>query len=137
MISASTDPLAALSWPGPAVVSIALRHMKTTNTDAVLAASMALATVLAHGLAIALAHGLALAIVAAERLTGRQLIRTGQASPPLPPAPPARPLAALPAAAAPALDSLPVRELRALARSAGHRALARSGRRAELLAVLA
>jgi hypothetical protein len=35
------------------------------------------------------------------------------------------------------LDSLTVRELRLQARAAGHRALARSGRRADLLAVLA
>ena len=35
------------------------------------------------------------------------------------------------------LTALPVRELRQLARAAGHRALARSGRRAELLLVLA
>ncbi len=35
------------------------------------------------------------------------------------------------------LVSLPVRELRVLARAAGHRGLARSGRRADLLAVLA
>jgi hypothetical protein len=36
-----------------------------------------------------------------------------------------------------AAASLPVRELRQLARAAGHRALARSGRRADLLAALA
>jgi hypothetical protein len=41
------------------------------------------------------------------------------------------------AEAVPALTSLPVRELRQLARAAGHRALARNGRRADLLAVLA
>ena len=35
-----------------------------------------------------------------------------------------------------ALESLPVRELRILARQAGHRALARSGRRADLLEIL-
>jgi len=35
------------------------------------------------------------------------------------------------------LDSLTVRELRLQARAAGHRALARSGRRADLLAALA
>ena len=38
--------------------------------------------------------------------------------------------------AADALAALPVRELRILARQAGHRALARSGRRADLLGVL-
>jgi len=116
--------------------------MKTTTTDtgaAAIAASLALATVLTQGFAVFLAHGLALAIVLAELVTGRQLIRAGQAPAPAPApaAPPVQPLVAVPAAAAPALDSLPVRELRALARSAGHRALARSGRRSELLAALA
>jgi hypothetical protein len=42
---------------------------------------------------------------------------------------------ALPPASGP-LDALPVRELRQLARAAGHRALARNGRKAELLAAL-
>ena len=47
---------------------------------------------------------------------------------------------ALPAPGRPApapLAALPVRELRLLARAAGHRALARSGRKAELLLALA
>lgn len=54
------------------------------------------------------------------------------------------PVASLPSAfttapsPAPApLASLPVRELRSLARAAGHRGLARSGRKADLLATLA
>jgi heme A synthase len=38
---------------------------------------------------------------------------------------------------APAVDRLTVREIRQLARQAGHRALARSGRRADLLQALA
>lgn len=37
----------------------------------------------------------------------------------------------------PPISSLPVRELRQLARAAGHRALARSGRRQQLLEALA
>lgn len=41
------------------------------------------------------------------------------------------------AIAAPPLDTLTVIELRKLARAAGHRQLARSGRKADLLAVLA
>jgi len=45
--------------------------------------------------------------------------------------------AAMPTAAQPAPDRRTVAELRKLARQAGHRALARSGRRADLLAVLA
>jgi hypothetical protein len=39
-------------------------------------------------------------------------------------------------AAGPQLQALPVRELRRLARAAGHRVLARSGRRADLLLAL-
>lgn len=66
----------------------------------------------------------------------------------LPPAPvAAAAVAALPPAALPpapmardwagrSLEWLPVRELRQIARSQGHKALARSGRRADLLAVL-
>ncbi len=107
--------------------------MKTTTDTgaAAIAASLGLATVLAQGFAVFLAHGLALAIVLTELVTGRQLIRAGQAPAQAPPAPPVQSLAA------PSLDGLPVRELRALARSAGHRSLARSGRRSELLAALA
>jgi hypothetical protein len=45
--------------------------------------------------------------------------------------------ASIPMAAQPAPDRRTVAELRKIARQAGHRALARSGRRAELLAVLA
>jgi hypothetical protein len=52
-----------------------------------------------------------------------------------PTARPAAPVAVLPAPAA--LDALPVRELRQLARRAGHKRLARSGRRQQLLEVLA
>jgi hypothetical protein len=113
--------------------------MKTTTDTgaAAIAASLTLGTVLTQGFAVFLAHGLALAIVLTELVTGRQLIRAGQAPAQAPPAPPVQSLVALPAAAAPALDNLPVRELRALARSAGHRSLARSGRRSELLAALA
>jgi hypothetical protein len=53
------------------------------------------------------------------------------------PAPPA-PIASVdaPASARGELEAMPVRQLRHLARAAGHRALARSGRRAELLEVL-
>ncbi|PZV06309.1 MAG: hypothetical protein DCF23_00545 [Cyanobium sp.] len=58
------------------------------------------------------------------------------------PAPsPTQPAPTAPTAAAGAssgqLEALPVRELRQLARAAGHRALARSGRRQQLLEVLA
>jgi hypothetical protein len=43
----------------------------------------------------------------------------------------------MPAATVPTVDRLTVAQLRILARQAGHRALARSGRRADLLAALA
>jgi hypothetical protein len=49
----------------------------------------------------------------------------------------AQPAPAAPQRPAPAVDRLTVRELRQLARQAGHRALARSGRRADLLQALA
>lgn len=45
--------------------------------------------------------------------------------------------ASLPTIAAPPLESLTVAQLRQMARAAGHRKIARSGRRAELLQVLA
>lgn len=56
-----------------------------------------------------------------------------------PAAPAAVASAVAPATVAPlgAVATLPVRELRQLARAAGHRALARNGRRADLLAALA
>ena len=51
---------------------------------------------------------------------------------------PSAPLALPPATEEPMpkLSELPVRELRVLARTAGHKGLARNGRKAELLAVL-
>jgi heme A synthase len=48
-----------------------------------------------------------------------------------------QPASAAPQRAAAAVDRLSVRELRQLARQAGHRALARSGRRSDLLQALA
>jgi len=58
--------------------------------------------------------------------TAAEALRTVADAIDVPPAP----------AAAEALEALPVRELRILARQAGHRALARSGRRADLLEAL-
>ena len=64
-------------------------------------------------------------------LTGYRPSKAPGAAPaPIAPPAPRRP-------AAGPLTALPVRELRHLARAAGHRALARSGRRAELLLALA
>ena len=73
-----------------------------------------------------LAHSIALALDAAGWQPKRPAAPTQKTtSPAAPPAP------------AVALAALPVRELRQLARHAGHRALARSGRRDELLLALA
>jgi hypothetical protein len=74
-----------------------------------------------------LAHAIALALAAAGWHP------TQSAAPRAKPQPAAHPVKR----AAPALAELPVRELRQLARQAGHRALARSGRRSDLLLALA
>jgi hypothetical protein len=73
-----------------------------------------------------LAHAIALALTAADWRPERPAAPTRKTTTPT--APPA---------SAVALAALPVRELRQLARLASHRALARSGRRAELLLALA
>jgi hypothetical protein len=73
-----------------------------------------------------LAHAIALALTAAGWRPQRPAAPTQKATTP-----------AAPPAPAAALAALPVRELRQLARQAGHRALARSGRRNELLLALA
>jgi hypothetical protein len=79
-----------------------------------------------------LAHAIAMALTAAgwrpERPAAPAKKNTAQ---------PAVSSPTAPQASAVALAALPVRELRQLARQAGHRALARSGRRAELLLALA
>jgi hypothetical protein len=109
--------------------------MKSTtppqNNDPALAALVLLALALealARALRPLLAHGIALVLTAAGWRPRRRA-----ASVPVVALPPAR---VQPAAANP-LEALPVRELRQLARQAGHRALARSGRRADLLLALA
>lgn len=109
--------------------------MKTTtppqNTDPALAALVLLGLALealARALQPLLAHALALVLTAAGWCPRRRT-----ASVPVLALPPAR---VQPAAADP-LEALPVRELRQLARQAGHRQLARSGRRADLLLALA
>ncbi|MCP9771629.1 hypothetical protein KBY66_03150 [Synechococcus sp. Tobar12-5m-g] len=98
-------------------------------------------------------HGLALLLAVAGWEPARGRPSTARlSSAPSPAQPPARghqgaqeaqpaplvPIAPVepPAAAGGQLEALPVRELRHLARAAGRRALARSGRRAELLEVL-
>lgn len=98
---------------------------QTTDPALVALVLLALAVeALALALRPLLAHALALALTAAGWRPRRR---------------PA--LALLPARVQPApaarLESLPVRELRQLARRAGHRQLARSGRRADLLLALA
>jgi hypothetical protein len=86
------------------------------------------------------AHGLALLLtLAGWRPSPACFAPAPLQQAPAPPAAQAIPPAPIAATAAPRtqLEALPVRELRRLARAAGHRALARSGRRAELLAALA
>ena len=85
--------------------------------------------------ALALAEALAVLLVAALAL----VLTLAGWGPPAPPAAPLRPVLPPEAdAAAPApLEAVTVAELRQRARAAGHRSLARSGRRAELLQALA
>jgi len=97
---------------------------RPTPSDPVLLLLVAAAVVL-EALALLLRPLLAHAIAVALTTAGWQ---------------PARPRAPKRESTAPrikALAELPVRELRQLAREAGHRALARSGRRSDLLLALA
>lgn len=136
----------------------------TDNTDRVLLLALVAAATCIEALAVLLrplvAHGLALMLT----LAGWQPPRpSSPTAPPATPAPaqpvamdpPAAPLHGCQAsapqqarstvsatqdateAAGPQLEALPVRELRRLARVAGHRTLARSGRREQLLEALA
>lgn len=119
--------------------------MNTTNdTDRALLLALVAAAAAVEAVALLLrplvAHGLALLLT----LAGWRPTPSRPAPVPLQlaPAPPDAPcIPAVPVAATeapmPQLEALPVRELRALARAAGHRALARSGRRQQLLEVLA
>ncbi|MBM5817744.1 MAG: hypothetical protein FJ083_14520 [Cyanobacteria bacterium K_Offshore_surface_m2_239] len=116
--------------------------MKTIDTvDGLLCLSIAVADLLIRDLLIPVAV-FALIVAgwqsgAPRSLVAQSPVRSVQV-PLLPPAPgPVGLLPPAPAAAPAGLASLPVRELRVLARGAGHRALARSGRRADLLAALA
>lgn len=86
-------------------------------------------------LGLAVAEALATLLVAALAL----LLTLAGWCPPAPPAAPLRPvlLPEAEAPAAPPLEAATVADLRRLARAAGHRSLARSGRRAELLQALA
>ena len=85
------------------------------------------------------AHGLALLLTCAGwRPTPRRPAPVPLQLAPAPQAPLLLPPAPAPAPEAPMaqLEALPVRELRKLARAAGHRGLARSGRRQQLLEAL-
>ncbi len=86
-------------------------------------------------LGLAVAEALATLLVAALAL----LLTLAGWCPPRPPAAPLRPALAPrpPAPLVAPLEALTVADLRRLARAAGHRSLARSGRRAELLQALA
>ena len=119
--------------------------MNTTDTtDRALLRALVAAAAAVEALALLLrplvAHSLALMLTCAGwRPKPSRPAPVGlQRAPALPAAPsiPAVPVAAT-AAPMPQLEALPVRELRVLARAAGHRALARCGRRAQLLEVLA
>jgi hypothetical protein len=97
-------------------------HAPDTITDA-LAIAYGAARVIVRDLLIPL---LALCITLATLHREPTLPRLEKATAPL----------ALPPASAPALETLKVSELRQLARTAGHKSLARSGRRQQLLEVL-
>ncbi len=114
----------------------------TTDRALLLALVAAAATVEALTLLLRplVAHGLALLLT----MAGWRPTPPSPAPVPLrlAPAPPVALLlppepAPAPEAPTPQLEGLPVRELRVLARAAGHRALARSGRRQQLLEALA
>jgi hypothetical protein len=114
----------------------------TTGRALMLAVVAAAATVEALALLLRplVAHGLALLLTHAgwrpsPPRPAPAPLQQAPAPPATPPAPPA-PIAAT-EAPRPQLEALPVRELRVMARAAGHRALARSGRRQQLLEALA
>lgn len=118
--------------------------MTTTTTRAIDAhpIELALVALLALGLAVReLAVGL-VALVGTVASYGRPWRSAPAALPALPAAPAPAPVASVAPALHPIGDALallavlPVRELRTMARDAGHRRLARSGRRADLLAAL-
>lgn len=92
----------------------------------VFAACLAIAEAVAAGLLPIVAAVVALALTVGGW-------KPGAARSPVPATPLLLPSAT---AARTQLTTLPVRELRQLARAAGHRSLARSGRRADLLAAL-
>ena len=95
----------------------------------------------AHPIELALVAGLAVALAVRELLAAAVALAGGVAGW-QGPGPRARATAPAPAAVPPIGErlamygQLPVRELRAIARAAGLRGLARSGRRLELLAAL-
>ena len=118
--------------------------MNTDTTDRAVLLALVAAAATVEALALLLrplvAHGLALLLAVAgwhpsppRPAPGARQVG-GEATPDHP-----RPLTTATAPEAPRaqLEGLPVRELRVLARAAGHRALARCGRRAQLLEVLA
>jgi len=117
----------------------------TDTTDRALLLALVAAAVIIAALALLLrplvAHSVALLLtLAGWRPTSSRSSRPAPAPLQLAPAPPAAPSitpAPAPEVPTPQLEALPVRELRVLARAAGHRALARSGRRQQLLEVLA
>lgn len=103
----------------------------TNNNNSQGAAALALASIAAEGLAWALRAVVAPALALLLTVCGYRPSRP--ARPALKPAKAAQPA---PAPARP-IEALPVRELRQLARAAGFKKLARSGRRDQLLTALA
>lgn len=117
--------------------------MKTTATADPVIHALALAAIALEGAAACLRATLVPALALALTLAGyRPAPAAAEPVAALPPVALSPVVAALPAApvardwAGRPLEWLPVRELRQIARAQGHRALARSGRRADLLAVL-
>ncbi|WP_216913897.1 MULTISPECIES: hypothetical protein [unclassified Synechococcus] len=117
--------------------------MNTTDTDRALLLALVALAVAIEALAVLMrplvAHGLALLLTLAGWRPSSSWPASGElqermeaaATPSVLPA-----TAPAPEAAGGQLVALPVRELRQLARAAGHRSLARSGRRQQLLEAL-
>jgi hypothetical protein len=110
--------------------------MKHTDHGALaLVAAAVVLEDLADTLRPVIAHTLALLLTIAGWRPASTATPARQQGPALPAAP-AKPSTVI-AAHRPQLEALPVRELRQMARAAGFRSLARSGRKADLLAALA
>jgi len=129
-VKAGTPRFEPWGWSCPVVSATrsGARTMKHTDHGAlVLVAAAVVLEALAITLRPVLAHTLALLLTIAGWEPARPVHTPRQRVP----------VNTATGAHRPRLEALPVWELRQLARAAGHRALARSGRRADLLAALA